>query len=214
MTLQEQALSLYKEVFSEDTEEFAEKFTNKYFDKCCRYKTVDGKIVSMLYLLDCSIFDGNKTKKAKYLYAAATHPDYRGKGLMAELINKAVKQEQNIVTKPATESLFSFYEKFGFKVCSFKDEIRKEFKKEETVDTKQYIKLRKELLKNIPHILLLDEEFTLDGLTLYGKETYCAAVDDETGEVKEYIDGKFRQDKTPFAMATTKESLYFGIAMD
>ena len=76
MTLKEQALSLYKEVFSEDTEEFAESFTNRYFDKYCRYKTENGKIVSMLYLLDCAVFDGEKTSAAKYLYAAATHPDF------------------------------------------------------------------------------------------------------------------------------------------
>ena len=214
MTLKEQALSLYKEVFSEDSAEFAEAFTNRYFDKCCRYKLVDGKIVSMLYLLDCSVFDGEKTEKAKYLYAAATHPDFRGQGLMAELINSAVKQEHNIVTKPATEKLFSFYEKFGFKVCSFKDEIKKEFSRKEEININQYVSLRKELLKDTPHILLLDDEFTLDGLTLYGKDNYCAAVDSDTGEVKEYINHKNGQDKTPFAMATIQNNFYFGIAMD
>ena len=214
MTLKEQALSLYKEVFSADTEEFATAFTNKYFDKCCRYKTVDGKIVSMLYLLDCTVFDGKKTVAAKYLYAAATHPDFRGQGLMAELINEALLEQKVIITKPATQSLFSYYEKFGFKVCSFKDEIKKDFSGAEEININQYVSLRKELLKNTPHILLLDDEFTLDGLTLYGKDNYCAAVDSDTGEVKEYINENSRGDTTPFAMATVQNNFYFGIAMD
>lgn len=214
MTLKEQALSLYKEVFSEDTEEFAEKFTNRYFDKCCRYKTENGKIVSMLYLLDCAVFDGEKTSAAKYLYAAATHLDFRGKGIMAKLINEALLEQEIIVTKPANKSLFSYYEKFGFKVCSFKDEIKESFKSEEKISLNQYVALRKKLLKNTPHILLLDDEFTLDGFTLYGNDNYCAAVDRDTGEVKEYINEKNREDKTPFAMATVQNNFYFGIAMD
>ena len=143
MTLKEQALSLYKEVFAEDAAEFAEAFTDRYFDKCCRYKIVEGKIVSMLYLLDCTVFDGEKNCSAAYLYAAATHPNFRGKGLMSELINEARLEQEIIVTKPATESLFSYYEKFGFKVCSFKDEIKENFKSEDKININQYVALRK-----------------------------------------------------------------------
>lgn len=216
MTPKEQALSLYKKVFYEDGEDFAKIFTDKYFDKCCRFLECDGKIASMLYLLDCTVFDGNKTYPAFYLYAAATDPDYRNKGLMSKLINSALAEDKLIITKPANDRLFGFYEKFGFTVCSFKDEIKKEFQKEETLDFEQYIILRKKLLKNIPHIILTDEEFSLDGFTLFGNGTYCAATD-QNGEIKEYINGKVPQSKKPFAMWNKKtdiSSLYFGIAMD
>ena len=216
MTLKEQALSLYREVFPEDSEAFAKQFTERYFETCCRYIEIDGRPVAMLYLLDCEVFDGENSSAAKYLYAAATHPDFRNKGLMSRLINSAIEEEKIIVTKPANDKIFSFYEKFGFKICAYKNETVKDFPKEEKLTFKQYIALRKRLLKNIPHIMLTDEDFTLDGFNLYGNNDYCAAVDTESKIVKEYIGKDAPHSTKPFAMWTSKKeiSVYFGIAMD
>lgn len=213
MNLKEQAEKLYTLVFPEDSEDFANSFTERYFDNCCRYEISDGKLVSMLYLLDCSIFDGEKTFPAKYLYAAATHPDYRNKGIVSRLIKSALN-EGIIVTKPATKELFSFYEKFGFAVCSYKDEIKQNLQNE--ISKEEYIAKRKKLLKNIPHIILSDEEFVLEGFTLYGGDGYCTAKDSESGEIKEYICKDAPQGKTPFAMWTLKNTkpVFFGLAMD
>ena len=209
MELKQQALSLYKEVFCEDGIDFANTFTEKYFENCCRYILVEGKIASMLYLLDCTVFDGENTYSAKYLYAAATHPEYRGQGLMSSLINKVLAEENIIIIKPATKELFKFYEKFGFKVCSFKDEVKKEFSNQ--VGIADYIETRKILLKNIPHIILSDEEFALQGLKLYSDGTFCAAIDDETKIVKEYIGENLFNGTNPFAMWTLKSKapVYF-----
>lgn len=216
MTLKQQALSLYREVFPEDSEDFAKSFTDRYFDNCCRYTLSDGKLVSMLYLLDCNIFDGEKNYPAKYLYAAATHPEHRNKGLMSRLISSVLGEEKIIVTKPATKELFFFYEKFGFSVCSFKDYVQREFHSSERLNAEQYKTLRKELLKNIPHISLSDEKFTLDGFTFYGNDNYCAAVDPEDKIVKEYLSEDAPHSKNPFAMWTlkNKKPVYFGLAMD
>lgn len=215
MQKKEEALSLYQKVFAEDSAEFARTFTDKYFDMCCRYIERDGKIVSMLYLLDCKVFNGDETYHAFYLYAAATDPDYRNRGLMSELLNEVLKENKVIITKPANEKLFHFYEKFGFKTCSYKDKVKKKFGAEERLNTCQYINLRKKLLENIPHIMLNDEEFALEGLTLYGNGCYCAAID-EDGETKEYIDKNVSKSKKPFAMWNKEinASFYFGIAMD
>lgn len=216
MDLKEQATSLYKTVFHEDGEDFAKTFTDKYFDDCCRYTVCDGKMVAMLYLLDCSVSSGQNRFSAYYLYAAATHPDYRGKGLMSSLINSVLEEGKIVITRPATKELFAFYEKFGFSVCSFKDKTEKEFASEDRLGINEYIKLRKKLLKNIPHIILTDQEFALGGLALYGNDTYCAAVDLETSIVKEYINHDVFRGTTPFAMWTAKNDkpVYFGIAMD
>ncbi len=218
MDLKQQALALYKTVFYEDNADFAEAFINKYFEKSCRYKLEEGKMVAMLYLLECTVFAGGKTSKAKYLYAAATHPDYRNKGLMSNLINEALIENEIIITKPANKELFPFYEKFGFTVCSFKDE--KELKETGTpINTEEYIRQRRELLKNVPHITLADEEFSLNGLDLYGNSDFVAALDPDDNTVKEYINKTENplNDKTPFAMWNKKgegEKIYFGIAMD
>ncbi len=217
MTLKEQAQRLYMQVFSEDSEAFAKSFTDRYFDNCCRYTLTDGKITSMLYLLDCTVFDGEKTYPAKYLYAAATHPEHRNKGLMSSLVSSVLSEEKIIVTKPATDELFSFYEKFGFTVCSFKDEKKHSFQNK--IAKEEYKALRKMLLENIPHIILADEDFSLEGFDLYGDSTFVAAVDPDTNTVKEYIKSGESplSDKAPFAMWNKKDastSLYFGISMD
>lgn len=219
MNLKNQALELYKTVFYEDDELFAETFTNKYFETSCRFILKDGKMVAMLYLLDCTFKNGNEEHPAKYLYAAATHPSYRGQGLMSNLINKVLIEEEIIITKPANETLFAFYEKFGFCVCAYKDELTKSFKN--PTNTENYINKRKELLKNVPRIVLKDEEFSLKDLTLYADDNYIVASDPDTNEIKEYISKNEDplNGKTPFAMwkhsvKSLPSKIYFGIAID
>lgn len=224
MSLKEQALNLYKKVFSEDSEEFARAFTQRYFDKCCRYSLLDGKMVGMLYLLDCTVCDRDKTYQAVYLYAAATLPEYRNRGVMTELINSVLNSEnKTVITKPATKELFGFYEKFGFEVCSFKDDYpEKDFLKNDLIKTDEYISKREEILRNIPHITLSDTDFSLDGMKFYGNNAFIAAADCENGEIKEYIEkGVSLLNKTkPFAMWKKNDEtkhinkIYFGMAMD
>ena len=68
---------------------------------------------------------------------------------------------------------------------------------------------------------MADEAFSLGGLTLYGDGSFIAAVDSDTGAVKEYVakDEELLNGQQPFAMwRSTEEKLpkkvYFGIAMD
>lgn len=219
MNLKNQALELYKTVFYEDDEHFAETFTNKYFENSCRFILKDGKMIAMLYLIDCTFKNGNQEYPAKYLYAAGVLPEYRKQGIMSKLLNDALAEENIIITKPANSNLFAFYEKFGFKVCAYKDELTKSFKN--PTSTENYINKRKELLKNIPHIVLKDEEFSLKDLTLYADDNFIVAADPDTNEIKEYIQENkdLLNGKTPFAMWKHKNNnlpsrIYFGIAMD
>ena len=87
----------------------------------------DGKIVSAFYLVNSTLLSGNQEKKVKYLYAAATLPEYRKKGIMGEMIKYAreyLKQKNVdfIALCPADEKLYDYYEKLGF-VTSFTDRI-------------------------------------------------------------------------------------------
>ncbi len=182
----------------------------------------------MLFLLDCEIKADGKTSKGKYLYAAATLPEYRGQGLMAELIEKAkaetVEKGQYLVTKPAEPSLFAYYGKFGFKTAVFLEDrlINKQTDAEplKTLSKEEYTFKREELLKDKPHITLSDMDYAISFFTLSGDENTIAAVDtSETSPiVKEFIseDEKGRdkllsalntdravfrtEGKTPFAM--------------
>ena len=111
---------LYLASFLEDTKEDADfLFENVFSSANLISKEMDGKTVSMLFLMDCTL----KTKAGElpyyYLYAACTDPDYRGKGLMGQLLEKAKtfakeKGRLGIILKPAKPSLFDFYKKCGF----------------------------------------------------------------------------------------------------
>ena len=132
MTLKEQALELYKTAFPDDPDDFAADFINRFFGENCRYILKDGRIASMLFLLCGSLTEKGKKRPVLYLYAAATLPEYRGMGLMGELIEKAKteakEKEALLLTKPATPSLFGYYGRFGFKTAVFSEErlVKKE----------------------------------------------------------------------------------------
>lgn len=195
--LKEQALTLYKAAFPEDPEDFAADFINRFFDKDCRYIIRDEKLVSMLFLLDAKMVFGGEKISGKYLYAAATLPEYRGKGLMAELIEKSkaetVEKGKFLLTKPAKPSLFDYYGKFGFKTVVFSEDklIKKQTEASplKVITAEEYRIKREELLKECAYITLCDNDYVLSSFTLFADENTLAAVDtSETPPVvKEFI---------------------------
>ncbi len=229
MTLKEQAKSLYKRAFPHDPDDFVSDFINRYFSNNCRYTVKDGKLVSMLFLLKGELKTCEVSYPLAYLYAAATHPEYRNKGLMKELIERVKKEtaEQGVLlaTKPASSSLFGYYSGLGFKTRFYHSKYSPSaiLQNAPLLSAAEYVKTREEMLKNIPHVALKDMNFALKGLKLVGNGDFCAALDECGGSaVKEYITRNTdpRSGDTPFAMLITPqnivlpEKLYFGPAMD
>lgn len=113
---------LYLLCFTEDTNEDAELLFKNVFSKAkmlCEYDE-SGTPISMLFLMDANIVYQSDDFPYYYLYAACTHPDHRGKGIMGRLLEKAKhiainNDKLGIFLKPAKQSLFDFYAKSGFK---------------------------------------------------------------------------------------------------
>lgn len=120
-------VSLWHTVFG-DTEETIRYFLDNVVEKGDIYAhKKDGKIVSAFYLVNSTLVTGNSEKKVKYLYAAATLPEYRKQGIMGEMIKYArgylkLKDVDYIALCPADEKLYAYYEKLGF-VTSFAERI-------------------------------------------------------------------------------------------
>ena len=79
---------------------------------------VDGKAVSVAYLLPVTYERaGQKAVSCWYLYAAATLPEFRGRGYFGEIV-KVVREEvaEPVILVPGGASLVSYYEKQGMKV--------------------------------------------------------------------------------------------------
>jgi len=124
----EELKELWHTVFGDDYAYINLFFKNEY-SLCDTFaEIVDGKVVSVLYLLDCRVDFNGGTYNGKYLYAAATHPDYRSRGLMGKLIIEAIDYCKNnsgidfISLVPANDGLYDYYGKFGFKTAFYRCE--------------------------------------------------------------------------------------------
>lgn len=98
----------------------AKYFLNNYFrpENCLVYRT-GGKIASVVYLLPAYIAAEPKPLQAHYIYAAATLPQYRGRGYMSALLAWAALAGANrgdwySVVLPATRELYPLYEKSDY----------------------------------------------------------------------------------------------------
>lgn len=123
----------------------------------------DGEGCAMAGLLNLTLTEpGGKTVKAAYLYGMGTHPDHRGKGFAAQLLNYADfylhGKRDCLVTMPATPQLHTFYAKFGFSEFFSLQEgevIPRRPRKGETslpVDAAAYHSLREKLLAGYYHV--------------------------------------------------------------
>lgn len=111
--------ALWQEVFGDEPQ-----FIQDFFRYCCgpenRFVIKDDKkVISMAYLIPCTYQSKGQEYKAAYFYAAATHPDNRGRGYMASLIQyvKQVAAERGMdlfFLVPAEPGLFTYYENLGF----------------------------------------------------------------------------------------------------
>lgn len=111
---------LWKEAFGEEgtyMEDFFQQAASPERGWC--YEK-EGQTVAMLFGLPCEFLNKEgKREKACYFYALATFQSERGKGFMGELIGSVLKElEEQEITQvfllPARESLFAYYERFGF----------------------------------------------------------------------------------------------------
>lgn len=115
----EKLIELWVNVFG-DEREYIELLFPYGNTVCDVFAVFDGdKISSALYLLDCSLTFNGGQYNGKYLYAAATDDKYRGRGLIASLIDEAQLFCKNsgidfISLVPANEGLYNYYERFGF----------------------------------------------------------------------------------------------------
>lgn len=115
----EQIISLWRSVFKEDSREDVLFFLNESKNAECLGYYENEKLVSMLFLVDCSYADLN----GKYVYAVCTNEKFRNKGYSSSLINEAKKHMNDFLWLiPAHNSLFGFYAKFGFETKLHSDQ--------------------------------------------------------------------------------------------
>lgn len=161
---------LWKTVFGDPDEAIEAFFDRAYSADRCRYIEEDGILLSALYWLDCEYEGG----KLAYIYAVATHPAHRGKGLASKLLEETHAHLKALgyagaVLKPA-KGLFPFYERLGYVTSGFisrfhaaSASVPTEIKE---LSVAEYGRLR---CSYLPENGIVQEGVTLDYLHAYAK---------------------------------------------
>ena len=116
------------------------------------------------------VVPGRGEYRAAYLYAVATHPDWRGRGLAGELLTRAddffrIWDIPAVTTVPAESSLHNFFGRNGFRECFVHGEFRYNHLHDpapaagalEPLSPAAYAALREERLAGRAHIALSSE---------------------------------------------------------
>ncbi len=172
---------LFTEAFGD--EGFTDLFFRTGYTRSRCLGAYDGELLAALHWFDCSL-DG---KKAAYIYGIASFKICRGRGIGSRLIRSALERLMGegygpVLLVPAEESLFGYYERFGFRAVGT---IREERVPAGTplplreLSAAEYAEARKKLL---PEHSLIQEGACLELLSgyanFYATEHAVAAVSD------------------------------------
>jgi len=174
-----------------DSNEYIDNFFRTYYrpERMLALEE-DGVPKAMTAWFDTTfVVPGKGEYRAAYLYAVATHPDCRGRGLAGQLLAWAdewfrTRNIPAVTTVPAEPSLHNFFGANGFRECFCHDEVTLPRTSTpapfllEPISPQNYCGLREAILRDLPHIALpLDAIIyqsgccTLSGGGLYAAET-------------------------------------------
>ena len=116
----EQIKDLWRLSFSGDSDEDIALFCARFIDYGFVTR-VGGWVASMLFLLPAEVVYGDVRMPVGYIYAGATHPDYRQNGLYRDLIRFVLSYARKtglkaVFLRPADEKLAQSYRRMGFTV--------------------------------------------------------------------------------------------------
>lgn len=117
--MKEDTKELWKLCF-DDTEEFVELYFNERYRDDINMTMYDGaQLISALQMLPYPMTYCDRIISTSYISGACTHPNFRSKGTMKQLLSESFERmyEQNVLLTtliPAEEWLFGYYEKAGY----------------------------------------------------------------------------------------------------
>lgn len=164
----EQLQKLWQLAFGDGEEFIRLFFRTAYSPDRCLYLTEEDQITAALYWLDCE-YNG---QTHAYIYAVATHPEHRGKGLCRQLMEMthACLTEQGYhaaLLRPADDGLRRMYRKMGYRSATFVTEFdctAGEALPVRQIDSQEYALLRRRFL---PSDGVIQEGVSLEYLASY-----------------------------------------------
>ena len=124
---------IWKVCFTNDTE-----YINLFIDYCLPYSTTwllekEHRAVSLLTLIPSYFTDikSSSLSNGGYIYGVGTLPDYRGHSYSKALLERAASYAKDnhldyLIVRPAYNSLYPLYERAGFEIPLFENELQEE----------------------------------------------------------------------------------------
>lgn len=182
-----------------DSEEYIDSFFSHFLRKdACLVAEADGQAVSAMYILPGeSVFPHRKNVlSAGYVYALATLPEYRSRGIGSAVYRAAsgtaLLSADAACVLPAEKGLYPFYETSGARPFSFLREAR--ISRDELAGTEprmaarfpalRYAGMRERILSGLPHAVFPDSLFEFmeeNGTEFFILEQGLAAAETEGG---------------------------------
>ncbi|MDD3832466.1 MAG: GNAT family N-acetyltransferase [Oscillospiraceae bacterium] len=113
---------IWLDAFPEDGPEDVDFFFSHALNsESCAAWVQDGQLVSMVFLLPGELaFSNGRKLDLKYIYAAATLTEFRGRGIFGNLLTGVHELMRGrgvdaCFLRPAQPSLFNYYPRFGYK---------------------------------------------------------------------------------------------------
>ena len=106
---------MWNEIFGDEFTEI-DHFLITHSDAIPLFHKEGGRVVSMLYIVPLQMWG----KRIAYIYAVATEPDFRGRGIASELLNKALQMVELssdfdcAALIPSSIESLRLYERLGF----------------------------------------------------------------------------------------------------
>ena len=116
--LEGEVRALWQLCFGDDDLFLDSYFADAYQRESTLLYQEEGRLVAHLQYPQLSLIEAAETIQAGYILAACTHPDYRGRGYMRELLVEALRREQArgdvlSVIIPAEGWLWDYYQRTG-----------------------------------------------------------------------------------------------------
>lgn len=209
-----------------DSKEYIDMFMEQQFKEALTvvYEE-DEKIFSMFFLFRCDFSIKGRNHPSFYLYAAATLPQHRGKGIMGKMLefSKSYAAEKDldfIILSPAEKSLYDYYKRFGFKTCFKSQSISLELKSKDGYaasfsenDFEKMLTLRNAAVKKSDGILWDEKYFRYavhendytSGKTVSIKDCYGIYFKEDDRIIFKEIIGESAEKALCFALRVCKE---------
>lgn len=197
-----QLQNLWRECFCASDEELSFFFLRLF----CAHNTwvyeKGGNVCAMLYVIPYQIEKDGNRYPVHYFYAIGTTEKQRGNGFAADLIKHAIAMAKSegcpfCFLVPQSESLFAYYEKFGFYPYAKRSLPEFEpvgFKNAELSDIPKLNEIYERALKNRLHLIRTCEDWKVlvDGMKiLVSEDSYV--VYHEKGYIAEGFGGAMRK---------------------